>query len=276
MDTDPEAARQLIDAGQFDDILTAKQIENIGKTAKSLEEKQAKIRNKLSVAEIAKNEEAAQDLIADENIPISEKLLEINRLDLIGSISDGYATDARRFLKSKQEIDAVTNSDEMATIVTQLYDLNTIADFSSEDYLTGIQNIRRAILQKRANGKLGREDEQKLNNQIKTLTSAKVADATNIIAFSFGAANDLIEEQLPPEFRGIATRQLFYRTEGQDDSSSKKILFSKRIEELSASKFLSVIEGGTIFCSINKSRALGFSIEIPSFWNKSAIILSIY
>lgn len=216
MEIDPEEAKKRLESGEFDDVLEAKDIKDFTDTAEDLKEKSILEAKKLSAAETVANEADMQEIIMDESISSSEKLLDLNRRDLLGEVSDGYAVDARRYLKSKKEIDAVTNEKIMADIVTQMYDLNTIAEFDSEDYLTGVQNIRRDIMRKRASGDLSPDDEVKLNRQLKTLTSAKTADATNTMSFNFGVANDMIQEQLPPELRGKATRQLFYETEGQD------------------------------------------------------------
>lgn len=159
------------------------------------------------------NEGEMMDLFADPEISYDQKTLELNKMDLNGLIRDEFAVEARRYLKSEKEINAATNSQAMAEIVTRMYDLNSIADSDPEGYLEGINSVRNDILGRRADGELDREDEIKLNQQMKSLMSAKVSDATNIVALSFGEARKMIENQVPPELRGDAIRKLFYATE---------------------------------------------------------------
>ena len=112
-------------------------------------------------------------------------------------------------MQSLGDLNAATNSDRMADIVTRMYDINA-NDESDSDYLIGIRNIRDEIMKARADGDLSADDEAKLNNQMKTLTSARTAEATNQVSYMFGNARELIQNGLPPELRGDATRQLFY------------------------------------------------------------------
>lgn len=175
------------------------------------------------------NENELSELFADPETSYDEKVAAVNRLDLQGEIRDDFAVEARRYLKSENEINAVTNSDAIADIVTRMYDLNEIAELSPNDYLEGVADIKKEIIAKRADGDLSREDEIKLNQQMKSLMSAKVAGATNDISYSFGEARKMIDQQLPPDMRGEAVRQLFYATEqerieAQEDRDKRKAL----------------------------------------------------
>lgn len=171
--------------------------------------------------------------IQGEDLTYDEKMLKVNRMELTGAIKQDFAADARRYLESAKAISATTNSDLMAGIVTQMYDLNAMADVKEADYLRGMQNIKRNIMNLRAEGKLGREDEIKLSNQMRTLTAAKTSEATSTVAMSFGDAGRIIDQSLPPELRGEATRALFYKV---DEETAKGVQMSREEERALYSK----------------------------------------
>lgn len=159
------------------------------------------------------NQKSMTEFIQSGEASMEEKVAKINEMDLKGQVKDGFAEEARRYLSSKEKINAATDNETMANIVTRMYDMNSMSEYSEKDYLNGIQNIREDIIKQRANGKLSADDEVKLNNQLKTLTSSKVSDATQQIATSFGSARQIIDDNLPPEMRGEAVRKLFYETQ---------------------------------------------------------------
>lgn len=240
IEENPDEGLRRVEEGEFDNILTANDLQDLKLTADKQIEKNAKKRNKLSVAQIAENEGLLMDSILDPNnqTPVAEQLLDINRQELTGAITDNFAADARRYINSKKEIDAITNTEVMDRMIQQMYDLNSQADVSSEDYLTGVQNLRGEILRQSAEGNLNADDRKKLNGQMRTLMSSKIADATNTIAFNFGAGSDLIDDQLPPEFRGEAIRSLFYATEGNTELTEEEYLIEARkaIDRINATR----------------------------------------
>jgi hypothetical protein len=159
------------------------------------------------------NQLELQETIYDESIPIDERVHQVTTMDTKGQISDDFAKEAKQYLASAEKINAATNSDVMADIITRVYDLNATADLNPKDYLTGINNVRQEIMARRSAGELSADDEKRLNNQIKTLTSAKVSEATQEVAYSFNDARKVIDNGLPPELRGQAIRQLFYEAQ---------------------------------------------------------------
>jgi hypothetical protein len=225
----PQAAKELLAQDEFKNAinpakyekLTA-QADNEIENAKKDAEKSLIQAKEASVVVQLQNQDAYMDLIADETKGSDEKLAALNMADLNGEIRSEFAVEARRYIKSLKSINTATNANVMAGIVTRMHDLNTIADVSQKDYLIGVENVRKEILKRSATGQLTKDDEKKLTNQMKTLTSAKVADATNQISYSFGEANKLIKAQLPPELRGEATRRLFYATEGEQAEAEVK------------------------------------------------------
>lgn len=175
--------------------------------------KQIKQKNSVDLHTQIQNEAVLREQIFDDTLPSDEKRANIDKMAVMGQISDQFAKEARRYVTSSAKINAVTNDAVISDILIRTHDLNAIADLSPDEYLDGIRNIQNEIVARRASGDLSSDDEKKLNNQIKTLTSAKQADATNMVALSFGEARKMIEEQLPPDMRGTAIRKLFYATE---------------------------------------------------------------
>lgn len=159
------------------------------------------------------NQNQLMELIQADGMSVDEKVFKINEMDLKGQIREDFATEARRYLSSAEKINAATDSTVMADIVTRMYDLNAMAETSPTEYLRGVQNVREEIIKKRADGKLSADDEVKLGNQLKTLTAAKTSDATQQLAYSFGEARKIIDNNLPPEQRGAAIRRMFYESE---------------------------------------------------------------
>jgi hypothetical protein len=102
----------------------------------------------------------------------------------------------------------------MAEIINQVYDLNANSASNASDYLRGVQNVQEKILEKQANGDLTAPDAGKLNKQLVTLTNKRISDATQQVGNEFYDANQKFNT-LPPEYRGEATRQLFYASDGK-------------------------------------------------------------
>lgn len=185
----------------------------------SLLKKQAKESVEVDYFKQLENQKAYTDMILDTNPetakPADEKLLAVNTAQMKGEIPDEAAVNMRRYITSEKTINAVTNSKLMGEVITQVADVGLLAETDSKGFLRGMRNIEQKILTLRADGTLTGDDEVKLNNQIRVMTSSKMAGATAQISYSFGEANKLITSQLPEELRGEATRKLFYATDGE-------------------------------------------------------------
>lgn len=190
------------------------------------------------------NEDKILEMVFNEDAEMStpEKIAEVNRQEVRGIISDDSATKARRYLTSVDKINSESSPEVMADLITRIYDLNSIADMSSEDYLTGIKNIRLEIAGGRADGLLSKDNEKSLNNQIKTLTSSKVSEATNMVAISFGKALEVIEMSLPPELRGTAVRDLFYETEEERMKSESDEEYDGDLKQVYKTKAAEIVD----------------------------------
>jgi hypothetical protein len=141
-------------------------------------------------------------------------------MDMEGSVSPKAAASARRVIKSSDDMDTQTDTPVMSEIITQIYDLNQNTSLKSSDYLNGVKSVQDLVLQKQEAGLLSGGDATKLTHQIQTLTQKRVSDATKSVGYKFGSANKKFEV-LPPEYRGAATRELFYASFGQDLSKQQ-------------------------------------------------------
>lgn len=210
-DKNPKKAAALLEDDSVKKMFTSDEID----TFENVIKKNAK-RNELgSLFEQMNNEDQLTNVVNDPQGDYFSKRLQVDTLEFENKISPTAADNARRVLTSKKNVDSVTDPDQMADVVQSMYDLNAIADISQEDYLVGVANIRNDIMDRQANGKLSPADAQKLNGQLRTLTGAKVAGATQGVGMGFTDANKRFET-LPPQYRGKATRDLFYATQGQE------------------------------------------------------------
>lgn len=163
------------------------------------------------------NAQSITDLVNDPSDTYMNKRLKIDKMSLAGQISPEIAGKAIRVLNAQKDVDAVTDSGEMGKIVQNIYDLNSNQSMNNSDYLKGVQGIHEMILEKQAQGLLNPQDVIKMNNELRTMTSKRVSDATRSFGNDMSEATDKFNT-LPPEYRGEAMRQLFYATSGKQDS----------------------------------------------------------
>lgn len=204
------------------------------------------------------NDTGLTDVVNDENSTYYEKRAEIDRLDMSGAITPSAAAKARRVIKSTADLDSQTDTPVMATIINQIYDLNANSQSSSSDYLRGVQNVQEAILEKQANGELTAPDAGKLNKQLVTLTNKRLSDATQQVGNEFYEANQQFQV-LPPEYRGDATRKLFYAADGKN--------FTKQQYKASAQTIVDDIN--------NKRRAAALKVASDAGMNDTRFLKSI-
>ena len=69
-------------------------------------------------------------------------------------------------------------------------------------------------MKKRADGELGQADETALLKQIQTLTSAKTAEATQVLSLQWYKASSMVKKSVAPEDYGLAIRALHFEVEG--------------------------------------------------------------
>lgn len=178
--------------------------------------------------QLTSNNSALPDIVNDPNLSYYEKRSQIDKMDMEGSVTPKAAASARRVIKSSDDLDSQTDTPIMADTINKIYDLNANASASGSDYLLGVQNIQESILDNQSAGKLTAQDAGKLNKQMDTLTSKRIGDATREVGGNFYKANQEFNK-LPPEFRGAATRQLFYKSYGQNYTPDQYITQAQTI-----------------------------------------------
>ena len=204
------------------------------------------------------NYDLAMITVQDEAISPEQKMVSINKAEATGQVRKEDAVLLRRYVNSVKALSAVTNSQVMGDILVRVNDLNANLNYTAEskDYLSGINNIRAEIMTMRATGQLSQEDENKLNKQMTTLTSAKIAGATVDIANGFSRADKQIQTQLNSDLWGTARRALFDQVEleveelnldtEREKTVARKELYNRNvttiIQNIQSSKRLQAIE----------------------------------
>jgi hypothetical protein len=204
----PQAALSLLNNSAVDTMLDLDDKANVAQMVnKSLAIK----RVNQSKQEVARGFDLTE-LINSEEIPYLEKELAINKMLLAGQIPASLGSRAKAVLRTEKEINAVTSTPVIADIITKVYDLNALGRTESSDFLDGVKGIQEEIIAKKESGELSAEDVRSLNNTLKTLLPNKMAEATqNIGRGYFSSAITEFKSQLPPEMRGEAIRELYYR-----------------------------------------------------------------
>ncbi len=163
------------------------------------------------------NYQNVSEYVLQDDINEEEKLVYINTKELNGEIKTEQASILRRYVNSKKALNATTNNSVYGEIIDRIYGLN--ADLSLQannaDYLEGVQSIDEFIKEQRTVGNLNRDDELKLNREMRNLTAAKKAGALAGLSARYGAANRIINDNSPPELRNDIRARIFERV--QDD-----------------------------------------------------------
>lgn len=168
---------------------------------------------RISEFEQIENYKTAMDTVMDTTMTDDKKLVEINTAEMKGQIRPSDAVLLRRYVNSAAKLNAVTNSNFVGDIISRAYDLNASYDYDANgnNYLQGMNNLQAEILSGAARGLVSPEDEQKITNMLRGLTSAKKAGATVEIADNYAAADRSIRDGLSPDLWGVARRELFDR-----------------------------------------------------------------
>jgi hypothetical protein len=161
---------------------------------------------------------------------------DLDKMTITGEISDDYAENARRYLRSDMKLRQNTNNDVMREYLLRIADMNEAFeegdDSSEEDYLRAINIIRSELA---GDNKLSSDDKRKVNNVLTTTSTKKQAQATaglrNIVKYN--DANEVFENQLPRYMRGTAMRKFFNATDGKDmDEDAQAQLAYKICDEI--------------------------------------------
>ena len=229
---DPEN-KLTLDAEQTDKVVA--RLESELESFEQSEIKKAEETLRISEFQQIENYKSAMDTVMDTTMTDDKKLVEINKAEMLGNIRPKDAVLLRRYVNSAQKLNAVTNSNFVGDIIARAYDLNASYDYDANgnNYLQGMNNLQSEILQGAASGQLSPEDEQKLTNMLRGLTSAKKAGATVEIADNFAAADRTIQESLSPDLWGVARRELFdkvsVRKQELEEESGKALTRSQEL-----------------------------------------------
>lgn len=210
-ETNPQEALKLINSPEINQHFTTDEKDDMVQVVEKVQKTQ-KLAQSLTMTMTDSN---LPDIVNNPNTSYYEKRASIDQLDMNGSITPQAASKARRVIKSSDDLNRQTDTPTMSAIINQAYDLNSNAATNPDDYLRGVRNIQNKILDSQASGQLTAPDAMRLQNTVRNLTSAKLSSATQSVGNEFYDANQKFNA-LPPEFRGEATRQLFYATDGKN------------------------------------------------------------
>lgn len=199
------------------------------------------------------NENTMMEMVfTDKSMDLGEKLVIINQQELMGDITQQKATQARRYLKSVDKLNSISNDEDVGRVVTMIYDLTSKfdSDKKAEDdsfltdtekakrkdgpevsYLKGVQAITDEIF---SLPNISEEDRSSLLSTLTNISSKRTSDATELLKNreTFGKASEYFKSTLPPHLQNTAMRQLFYLTKDREIGKNE---FNRAVRELSDS-----------------------------------------
>lgn len=205
-----DPTKKIIASADQKDALI-KTLETDLKDFQAFELKKAERAIQVSEFKQIQNFQSAIENVQKPDIDDDQKLVEINRAEMLGQVRPEDASVLRRYVNSTKALNAITSSDFVSDIISRAYDLNASYDMDPDgnNYLKGMQSLEVDILNGRAAGELTAEDESKLRNTLRGLTSSKKSGATASIRDNWSSATRSIQTALSPDLWGVATRQLW-------------------------------------------------------------------
>jgi hypothetical protein len=208
---DPEDPTKMVNVDEKErkSIITA--VESEIKDYKDLVKQQITNNTLLDTINSVDNYMAMSSAVEDTEIDADERLLQINRSEKDGKLKTEQASILRRYVTSEKAVNAKTNSSIYGAIIDRIYGLNSDLSLQANnaDYLKGVQSIDEFIKEERTAGNLNRDDELKLNREMRNLTAAKKAGALSMIGLSYTKANKIIVKNTPPELRNTVRARIF-------------------------------------------------------------------
>lgn len=208
---DPEDPTKMVNVDEKErkSIITA--VESEIKDYKDLVKQQITKNTLLDTINSVDNYMAMSSAVEDTEIDADERLLQINRSEKDGKLKTEQASILRRYVTSEKAVNAKTNSSIYGAIIDRIYGLNSDLSLQANnaDYLKGVQSIDEFIKEERTAGNLNRDDELKLNREMRNLTAAKKAGALSMIGLSYTKANKIIVKNTPPELRNTVRARIF-------------------------------------------------------------------
>lgn len=220
---DPEDPSKMVRLDEKERKSMISAVEAEVKDYKDLVKQQIAKNTLLDRIDSAENYMRISTIAEDTEIDADQRLLSINTAEKDGLLRTEDASILRRYVKSEQAIDAKTNNEIYGDIVGRIYGLN--ADLSLQgnnaDYIEGIRAIDEFIKEQRTVGALSRDDEVKLQREMRNLTEAKQAGAISELALSYTSANRIIIDNTPPELRNDVRARLFDRVQAEIRSAEE-------------------------------------------------------
>lgn len=207
----PQAAAAMLQRPEIAGHFTSQDVGDMADLIKRTQKQQELITN----LQTTKNDGGLVDVVNDPNSSYLDKRLTIEKGMAAGNITPKAGKAAIGILHTQEDIDTQTDTPFMADIVNKTYDLNSNANSSADDYLNGVKALHQHILDGQAAGNITPRDASKVTREVNDLTGKKLADSTNTAGMEFYDANQKFTA-LPPEYRGQATRALFYAGSGQN------------------------------------------------------------
>jgi len=174
--------------------------------------------------------EMAVTVFEDKTTPIAVKIKDINEQELRGQISEDFATKARRYLTSVENLESVSTDGEYAQIVRLIYDTNErVSDFANlsthEQYLKRVGEIRNRIVD---TPDLSNDDRSSLLKVLTNTTAKKQSESSVELGRlpKYREANNYFDERIPL-FRDEALRRYVVMTmdkPGLDPQESLRIM----------------------------------------------------
>lgn len=233
-ETDPQAALDGVNADQFNINPTEKnevlRTLNKMKTNKALSDA---FQRELNFSE---NEANLQNYLFSD-APFADKRQMIDKMALMGEISDNYASKARTFMTNfnpKHGL-VVSNPKVASGLLQRVADLNKNTA-NATDYLRGYNNIRADALEAYNKGELSAKDFQAFNNQLSIYSRGNVATNTQVVARRYKEVNDYLKNSLPADLRNQAFLEIWQEMDqiemqgDKNETELKKMWREKSVE----------------------------------------------
>lgn len=232
--TDPQVALDGVNADQFNINPTEKndvlRTLNKMKTNKALSDA---FQRELNYSE---NEANLQNYLFSD-ASFADKRQMIDKMALMGEISDNYASKARTFMTNFNPKHGliVSNPKIASGLLQRVADLNKNTA-NATDYLRGYNNIRADALEAFNNGELSAKDFQAFNNQLSVYSRGNVATNTQVVARRYKEVNDYLKNSLPTDLRNQAFLEIWQEMDqiemqgDKNETELKKMWREKSVE----------------------------------------------
>ena len=220
---DPEDPTKMVSVDEKERKSIIAAVESEIKDYKDLVKQQITKNTLIDIINSSQNYMEMSSYVEDTEIDADERLLEINTAKKDGRLKSEQASILINYVKSEKAVNAKTNSSIYGEIIDRIYGLNSdyALQADSADYVTGVQAVNEFIKEERTAGNLNRDDELKLNREMRNLTAAKKAGALSMIGLSYYKANKIIVENTPSELRNVVRARVFDIVQAEMESAEE-------------------------------------------------------